>query len=167
MRSVEIIEFKLQPALDECRLHQKRLHQAWLEASQFEAFASHLTNPVLALTEEQVRTTDQLVFRFGRLQDTMGARLLPALLQLTQEWFDSEAFIDKLNRAEKLGMIPSAEQWLMLRELRNQIAHEYPAQPELVIANLKRLISSLPQLEHAFEQLQKQSVQRIGQPPCA
>lgn len=167
MRSAEIIEYKLQPALDECRLHQKRLHQAWLEASQFEVFASHMVNPSLVLTEDQVRTTDQLVFRFGRLQDTMDARLLPALLQLTQEWFYSEAFIDKVNRAEKLGMIPSAEQWLMLRELRNQTAHEYPAQPELVIANLKRLISSLPQLEQAFEQLQKQAIQRIGQTPCA
>jgi len=36
------------------------------------------------------------------------------MLQLTQEWHDSEPFIDKLNRAEKLGMLPSAEQWQML-----------------------------------------------------
>jgi hypothetical protein len=51
-----------------------------------------------------------LVFGFGRLQDAIGTRLLPAMLQLTQEWRDNEPFIDKLNRAEKLGMLPSAEQ---------------------------------------------------------
>jgi hypothetical protein len=43
MRAAELIQYKLQPALDECALH--------------------------------------------RLQDDMGTRLLPALLQLTQDHF--------------------------------------------------------------------------------
>lgn len=146
----ELIQFKLQPALDECVLHQRRLHSAWLEACTFEPLKPDAGT---VLTEDQVRVLDQLVFRFGRLQDAMGTRLLPALLQLTQEWRDNEPFIDKLNRAEKLGMLPSAEQWQLLRELRNQTAHEYPAQPEIMLANLRSLVDSVPLLEQAHAQL--------------
>lgn len=159
MQTKEIIEFKLKPALAECALHRHRLHQAWLEASEFGAIRH--TSPI-TLSDEEVRTLDQLVFRFGRLQDAIGTRLLPALLQLTQEWRDNEPFLDKLNRAEKLDMLPSAEQWQLLRELRNQTAHEYPAQPELVLANLSRLVAHVPMLEQAYNQLADAAQQRIS-----
>lgn len=157
MQAKEIIEFKLQPALAECALHRQRLHQAWLEAREYDAFKQTSSPP---LNDEEVRTLDQLVFRFGRLQDAIGTRLLPALLQLTQEWRDNEPFLDKLNRAEKLGMLPSAEQWQLLRELRNQTAHEYLAQPELVLLNLSRLVAHVPMLEQAYAQLAQAAKQR-------
>jgi hypothetical protein len=157
MQTKEIIEFKLQPALAECAQHRQRLHQAWLEACEFGAFKQ---TPATPLSDEEVRTLDQLVFRFGRLQDATGTRLLPALLQLTQEWRDNEPFLDKLNRAEKLGMLPSAEQWQLLRELRNQTAHEYPTQPELVLLNLSRLVAHVPMLEQAYDQLAQAAQQR-------
>lgn len=159
MTPSDIITLKLQPALAECELHRKRLHQAWLEASAFSAFKAD-TN--VLPTDAEVRTLDQLVYRFGRLQDAMGTRLLPALLQLTQEWQDNEPFIDKLNRAEKLGMLPSAEQWQLLRELRNQTADEYPAHPELVMENLHQLLNHVPMLEQAHQQLSQAAVRAIG-----
>ena len=150
MNRTEIVELKLRPALKECGLHRMRLHAAWEEAATF----GPLKEPSVAeFTEEQVRTLDQLLFRFGKLQDAIGTRLLPATLQLVQEWRDNEPFLDKLNRAEKLGILPSVEQWQLLRELRNQTAHEYPDQPELVRANLRRLVASVPVLEEAHKQL--------------
>ena len=158
MNATDIATYKLQPALDECALHRQRLHRAWLDACAFDAMQGAT---VAALTEDQVRTLDQLVFRFGRLQDAIGSRLLPALLQLTQEWRDNEPFIDKLNRAEKLGMLPSAEQWQLLRELRNQTAHEYPAQPELMIANLRHLVGHVPMLEQVHGQMAASAIARL------
>jgi hypothetical protein len=157
LQTREIIEFKLQPALAECALHRQRLHQAWKEACEFGVLKQTSPPP---LNDEEVRTLDQLVFRFGRLQDAIGTRLLPAMLQLTQEWRDNEPFIDKLNRAEKLGMLPSAEQWQLLRELRNPSAYEYPAQPELVLLNLSRLVAHVPMLEQACDQLAQAALQR-------
>lgn len=161
MTPQDIVEFKLKPALEECAMHRQRLHQAWLEAGEFAALKAN-AGAALSLDEAQVRTLDQLVYRFGRLQDAMGTRLLPALLQLTQEWRDDEPFLDKLNRAEKLGMLPSAERWQLLRELRNQTAHEYPAQPELMRANLRRLVEQVPALEQAHEQMAAAARQRAG-----
>lgn len=75
----ELIQYKLQPALDECDLHRRRMHRAWSDATEFQAMQPQARSE---LTEDEVRTLDQLVFRFGRLQDAIGVRLIPALLQL-------------------------------------------------------------------------------------
>ena len=66
---------------------------------------------------------DAFVSRFGRLQDTVGDKLLPALLISMAE--KPGAAIDNLDRAEKLGFIESAETWMEMRRLRNQMVHEY------------------------------------------
>lgn len=143
----EILEFKLRPALAECEQHRLRMHAAWEEALTFPPLQKGLAGE---LSEEQIRTLDQLLFRFGKLQDAIGTRLLPAILQSVQEWQENAPFLDKLNRAEKLGILTSVEQWQLLRELRNQTAHEYPDQPELVKANLARLLEQVPTLENIY-----------------
>ena len=150
MNRHEIISFKLKPALEECELHLRRLHSAWQEAVTFEPLQTGLMGE---LTEDQIKTLDQLLFRFGKLQDAIGTRLLPATLQLVEEWRDNEPFLDKLNRAEKLGILSSVEQWQLLRELRNQTAHEYPNQPEMVKANLARLLAQVPVLEEIHQRI--------------
>ncbi|MBN2793014.1 MAG: hypothetical protein JXQ81_10945 [Desulfuromonadales bacterium] len=157
MNKQEVIAYKLQPALTECEQHQRRLYLAWGEAKTF----SYWMSDGEELSDDQVRTLDQLLFRFGKLQDAIGTRLLPATLQLVEEWQENEPFLDKLNRAEKLGMLPSARQWQMLRELRNQTAHEYPDQPEWVKANLRRLLEQVPILEAVYRQLADWARERI------
>lgn len=41
--------------------------------------------------------------------------------------------IDRMNLCEKLGILPSAEQMISIRDLRNLIAHEYVAENVLEI----------------------------------
>lgn len=61
--------------------------------------------------------------RFARLQDTVGDKLLPTWLTALNEPIG--AAIDNLNKAEKLGVLASVEEWLAVRSLRNQMVHEY------------------------------------------
>lgn len=91
-------------------------------------------DPVLA------ERLDAFVSRFGRLQDTIGDKLLPALLNALGE--STGAAIDNLDRAEKLGLIDSADRWMEIRRLRNQMVHEY-------IEDLAVLTSAL-RSGHAF-----------------
>jgi hypothetical protein len=79
--------------------------------------ASVATDPVLA------ERLDAFVGRFGRLQDTVGDKLLPALLGAMAE--TPGATIDNLDKAEKLGLIASADAWMETRRLSNQMVHEY------------------------------------------
>lgn len=66
---------------------------------------------------------EAFVGRFGRLQDTIGDKLLPVLLVALGE--TPAAAIDNLDRAERLGLIVSADEWMTMRKLRNQMVHEY------------------------------------------
>ncbi|MBD9358420.1 hypothetical protein [Methylomonas albis] len=122
MNKQDSIEFKLRPAPQECWLHQTRLHTAWQEAVNFPSIKD-LT--IRDSNDVEVRMLDRIVVRFGKLQNLIGLRLLPAILQILQERQENDAFLDKLNRAEKIGVLPSVENWILLRELRNQ-TDEYP-----------------------------------------
>ncbi|MBT9455289.1 MAG: hypothetical protein IV097_01580 [Burkholderiaceae bacterium] len=43
-----------------------------------------------------------------------------------REWpYESGAAIDNLDRAEKLGLLASADDWLTARKLRNRMVYEY------------------------------------------
>jgi len=98
---------------------------------------------------------DQVLFRFGKLQDTMGQRIFPAILQVMLEWQDAESFLDRLNRLERLQIIPSAKNWNTFRELRNLLRHEYPEQPERNITTLNLLGKRLPELLTLWERINK------------
>ena len=66
---------------------------------------------------------ETFVARFGRLQDILGDKLLPRLLKALGE--NPSSFADNLDLAEKLGWMESVSDWLGVRELRNQMIHEY------------------------------------------
>lgn len=66
---------------------------------------------------------DAFVARFSRLQDTIGDKLIPALLEVSGESRGPAA--DNLDKAEKFGWIDSADEWMLYRKLRNQMVHEY------------------------------------------
>ncbi len=74
-------------------------------------------------SDEHSEMLDAFVSRYGRLQDTLGDKLLPALLRAGLE--KTGAQLDNLLRAEKLGWIESTQTWVELRELRNRLVHEY------------------------------------------
>ena len=74
---------------------------------------------------------DQFSTRFSKLQNVMGEKLFPAVLELTKEPGNLVAFVDKLQRLEKIGVIHSADDWLLLREMRNAFSHEYPDDPAI------------------------------------
>ena len=92
-----------------------------------------------------VRLSDQLLFRFTKLQDALGERLIPATLQQLAEPFEDWPMRDRLNRLEKLGYL-SVDDWLRWRELRNRLSHEYPDQPESRFATLKASIAAAHEL---------------------
>ena len=83
---------------------------------------------------------EAFVGRFGRLQDTVGDKLLPLLLAALGE--KPSAAIDNLDCAERLGLIESADEWMAMRNLRNQMVHEYVEDPVI--------LSSALQTGHAF-----------------
>lgn len=85
---------------------------------------------------------DAFVARFGRLQDTLANKVLPLTLAALAE--PVGAVVDVLNRAERLGLIMSAADWLVARELRNRMIHEYVLDPRELCDALAAAHASVP-----------------------
>lgn len=105
----------------------------------------------LADTPDLAERVDAFVSRYGRLQDTLGDKLLPVLLDSLGE--KTGAVIDNLDRAERLGLIPSAEQWLEMRKLRNQMVHEYVEDPVLLADAMQTAHEYVPVLIEVSDRL--------------
>jgi hypothetical protein len=89
----------------------------------FEPYFSLEQAHSLASDSELAIKVEAFSSRFARLQDTVGDKLLPTWLAALNEPIG--AAIDNLNKAEKLGVLASVEEWLAVRSLRNQMVHEY------------------------------------------
>ena len=84
---------------------------------------------------ELAERVETFIGRFGRLQDTMGDKLLSMLLLAMGE--KASAAVDNLDRAERLALVDSADHWMTVRKLRNQIIHEYVEDPVILISALQ------------------------------
>ena len=73
---------------------------------------------------------DAFVARFGRLQDLLGDKYLPAWLRAVQEPVDTA--LENLDRAEKLGLVQSADAWISVKKLCNQLVHEYVGRMDIL-----------------------------------
>ncbi len=131
-----------------CDRHADRLNWAMTELQpHFPLSATSLGD----LTDLEIAVLDQFSTRFGKLQDAMGAKLFPVILELTKEQGELKAFIDKLNRLEKIGAIESADDWLLLREVRNAFSHDYPDDLELQASVLNQAYQLARDLLTVFE----------------
>ncbi len=92
----------------------------WLGRYHLRASFPLSANTLRDMEGTELAVLDQFSTRFSKLQDAMGAKLFPAVLELTKEQGEFSAFLDKLYRLEKIGAILSAEHWLLLREMRNE-----------------------------------------------
>ena len=134
---------KFRAALEECRLHAEVLREARADLGAARFSPEEMT----ALPKERRRLLDQLAYRFVKLQDSMGMKLLPGLLVLAEEPLpESTPFGEKLQRLERLGALESADRWRQLRELRNQLSHEYEDVPELKAEGVNRFVGGVDEL---------------------
>ena len=104
---------------------------------------------------------EAFVGRFGRLQDTVGDKLLPMLLIALGE--RPAAFIDNLDRAEKLGLIDSVDEWMSIRNLRNQMVHEYIEDPLILLSALQSGHNYVPKLEQVVNNMLNEIHQRLDE----
>ena len=97
---------------------------------------------------------DQLIFRFSKLQDSIGESIFRGILILSQENVKKMTFLDILNRLEELEIIDK-NRWLKLREIRNEIAHEYSFNQKEVIDNINLVYNEINTLKNIYKNICK------------
>jgi hypothetical protein len=93
-------------------------------------------------TLEEEERFESLTSRFARLSDILIQKLFRLIDQIELE--DSGSVRDRINRAEKKRLINSADDFILIRELRNSIAHEY--HPEAIINIFSIVLDQTPLL---------------------
>jgi hypothetical protein len=112
------------------------------------------------LDDVQKSFIDQLIFRFSKLQDSMGEKLFPAVLILAEEDVKKKTFLDVLTRLEELGLV-TRQEWLRLREIRNEIAHEYTSNQENVVASIVMIYEQSDSLIELYQRIVAFMVERF------
>jgi hypothetical protein len=132
------LQFLARVVSKECR------HLATTDSRLFKGVFSSEQVVQLETDPELAERVEAFVGRFGRLQDTIGDKLLPVILTALGE--KKSSAIDNLDRAESLGLLKSADDWMNMRSLRNQMVHEYVEDPVLLANALQTGHSFVPDL---------------------
>ncbi len=82
-------------------------------------------------TPDELDRFESLTSRFARLCDLLLQKVFRLIDEIDLE--SPGTVRDRINRAEKKGLIQNAEQFIECRMLRNEIAHEYMPQAILII----------------------------------
>jgi hypothetical protein len=77
----------------------------------------------LPMPFEVEESFDALTTKFARVSDIFTQKVLKSYAMLTRE--EAPTFLDRMHLCEKLGIIPSADEMITIRDMRNLIAHEY------------------------------------------
>ena len=110
--------------LKESRQHLSRLQSAFDELHKVFEFPLEIKDyEKIVESKPLLAYCDQIIYRFSKLQDVMGAKLFKSFLLFQGENVD-KPFLDILNELEKIDII-EVDEWFEMRDLRNEIAHDY------------------------------------------
>jgi len=110
--------------LEESYLHLQRIKDAFIELSKKYDFPLVGEDfDTIKQNKHDLAFSDQCIYRFSKLQDCMGAKLFKSLL-LYQGENVNKPFLDILNQLEVMDII-DVDEWFEIRDLRNEIAHDY------------------------------------------
>lgn len=88
------------------------------------------------LSEEELVQLEAFTSRFSRVVDLMSKRCLRALDQF--EMMEPGTLLDVANRAEKRGLIDSVDWLREVKDVRNEISHDYAGERLLEVLSYCR-----------------------------
>ena len=123
------------------------LLQASVDTLQLSIRKCQLIGRKESYTFEELESFDSLTSKFNRTSDIFVQKVLRSVWMLLHESFIP--FIDMMNKSEKMLMLLSADKMIEIRDLRNQIGHEYI--PEAIRDLIPEVIELTSQLIENIE----------------
>ncbi|MBS0185087.1 MAG: hypothetical protein JSS34_01835 [Proteobacteria bacterium] len=140
----------LKQKIEQCQLHLERMKQAAEHIRHLYPFQEK--NFPLEKYED-LTSLDMFTGRFAKLQDTMGEGLFLEFLKFLGENVVNLSMIDRLNKLEKYKILESTAKWKYLRELRNDLSHEYPNSYSALVTTLNKIFQNYQYLEQTLEKI--------------
>ncbi len=143
--------------LHECDQHKKRLQSA---KERLKTIMPLDVEKYEKLDDIFISIVDQLIFRFSKLQDTMGDKVFSAILELNGEEVKKMTFIDRLNRLEELELLRK-DKWMSLRKERNEIAHEYSFNQDEVVDSINLIYKRVDDILAIYDDIYKYCLKKF------
>ena len=154
MRNIDIFKEKLIQAIRESETHLKRIDEAFEELDRFFNFPINEKEfEEILLNKNLLAFADQIIYRFSKAQDTIGARVIKAFLLYEGEDIN-KPFLDLLERFEKLEIL-DIDTWFKFREIRNEIAHEYENNPNKAVEIINEIYKVKPKLKEIINKIKE------------
>lgn len=104
-----------------------------------------------ALSIQEKAFLDAYLKRFSSLQDFLGAKVFPLLLDTAG--IPNNSMSETISLIEKEGIIDNLSNWIEIRQARNELEHEhdYPEKIIEALSNLKFCIYSFSSLENYYQ----------------
>jgi len=155
-----IYKQKVYDNLKESRQHLLRLESA------FKEIGKELDFPIGIKEYEKIVDSkillaycDQIIYRFSKLQDVMGAKLFKSFLLFQGENIN-KPFLDMLNELEKIDII-QVDEWFEMRDLRNEIAHDYSEDNEINIEIINEIYKLKAKFKNILDNIDKMAKGRL------
>lgn len=103
-------------------------------------------------THEEFEVLEALCSRFSRVSDIMIQKIF-RLIDLIELEEANTSIIDRIEKAEKRELIDSADTFKQIRELRNEVAHEYNDEKYAQIFH--DVMSYIPSINESFNRITK------------
>lgn len=142
----------LDSLIETCDIHASRLNMACVHVIPLSPFNAKV---LLKLKDEQISFIELLISRFTKLQDVLGSKVFPLLVGFLKGEEKLLSFLDVLHQMEKFNLLPSAKEWISMRELCNHLTHEYPDDPDFIADNLNKTIKASQDLLTYWATLKK------------
>lgn len=146
-------------SIKECNSHLSKLTRSYgLIKEFFPLTEDGLKN----CSEERIEHLDQFIYRFTKLQDAMGTRLLPSVYSYLRNDAKPVPFIDILSTLEKYEVLTSENDWQFFRNLRNYLAHDYPESIGQTVLTLNMLYTEWSRMERMYIHVRDYCIQKIA-----
>ena len=143
---------KIESSIKENRSHRQKIERA--KELLKGLFPTDVTS-FQAFSQQEIEHIDQFIYRFTKMQDSLGLRLIPGIYAWLENDTSPKPFLDILNRLEKLGIIDSVDNWQFFRNLRNNLAHDYPESLVQTVETLSLLYDEIDKFLQIFQELNK------------
>jgi hypothetical protein len=100
------------------------------------------------LKAEERAILDAYLKRFASIQDFLGAKIFVLLLDVAG--INNSKMSEVLSNIEKENIIDSLENWIELREVRNELEHDYPEELQEALKDLKYCVDSFSKIESYY-----------------
>jgi len=141
---------KMQKYLNECSKHKMRIEKSYAKVKEIFPLSAPRYQ---SLTDDEVEAIDQYLFRFAKLQDTLGKRVFRSLVSEYEDNAETLTFLDVLNRLEKIGLLDNVNVWKRLRDVRNEISHQYDDEPQEMAEALNNIFAYKSELIAIFDKI--------------